>query len=135
MRVRPFMGAGADAVADGVGWLSGVSPFGDAGANELVEFGEAGTMARKRDGVVENFQQKVEQFVILGLQITWAGVFGEIRPIAVDTDPNFEKRGFIFLNRAITGGGEGGDSFAVPHQRNSSRQLHLTLAANGDDVH
>ncbi len=47
--------ARADAVADGVGRLPGVSTFGDAGANELVEFREAGTVTRKGNGIVENF--------------------------------------------------------------------------------
>src|SRR5271166_3167018 len=54
VRVGPFVGTGADAVADGVGRLSGVSAFGDAGANQLVEFGKAGALARKTNGIIEN---------------------------------------------------------------------------------
>src|ERR1700694_2482210 len=65
VRVGPLVGAGADAVADGGGGLPGVATFGDAGANELVELWETGTVTRKGNSVVENFQQKVEQFVIL----------------------------------------------------------------------
>jgi len=78
-----------------MGW-DGCPGITSRSANKLVEFGEAGTMAREGNGVVENFQQKVEQFCDTRLQITWAGVFGEIRPIAVDTDPDFESVGSSF---------------------------------------
>ena len=114
MRVGPLVGAGTDAVADGVGGLSGVSTFGDAGANELVEFGEAGTVSREGNGAAENLKQKVEQLVILRLQFAGAGILGEIGPIAVGADPDFEERWLVFLNRAIAGGGERGNSLAGP---------------------
>src|ERR1035437_497415 len=57
VRVGPLVGAGTDAVADGVGGLSGVSTFGDARSNELVEFGKARSRAREGNGAVEDFKQ------------------------------------------------------------------------------
>ena len=90
MRVGPFMGASADSVADRVGGLSGVSTFGDARANEFVEFGKAGAVARERNRAVENLQQQIEQLVILRLQFTGAGILGEVGPIAVGANPDFE---------------------------------------------
>src|SRR5271155_776834 len=130
VRIRPFVSAGANAMANGMRRLSGISAFGDAGAYELVEFREAGAVVRETNGTVEDLQQKIEQLVILRLQFAGAGILGEIGPIAVDADPDFEKRRLVFLNRTIAGSGERSDSLARPHQREGARHLDFTLVAH-----
>ncbi len=66
MCIGKFVSAGAHAVADRMRGLSGVSAFGDACANQAIEIGEAGTVARESDTFVEHFKKQVEQLVVLG---------------------------------------------------------------------
>ena len=50
MRIRLLVGPRANAVADRMRWLSGISAFGDACSNQFIEFGKAGAVANERRG-------------------------------------------------------------------------------------
>src|SRR5438552_11428377 len=56
MGVGRLVGAGADAVTDGVRGLSWISAFGDAPADEAIEFGKAGAIAGEGASFVEDLQ-------------------------------------------------------------------------------
>src|SRR5882757_2531819 len=88
--VRRFVRPRADSMANRMRWLSRISTFSDTRANQSVEFGKAGTVARKRNTFVEDLEKKIEQLVILKLQFAGAGVFREVGPVAVGAYPDLE---------------------------------------------
>src|SRR5580765_638612 len=107
MRVGRFMCPCSYSVTDRMRGLPGVSAFGNAGANQLVEIGEARPSARESDAFVKNFEKKIEQLVVFARQFTGTGVLRKVGPIAVGTHPYLEQRRLVFLDGTVAGGGKG----------------------------
>src|SRR6202035_4260152 len=99
---------------NGMRRLSGISTFGNAGANQTIKFGEISPIARKSNRFIENVQQQIQQLVIIGCKFAGARVLGEVSPITIDANPNFEQSGLIVLNGPVSGRSECGNPLARP---------------------
>ena len=128
------MGARPYAVTDGMRRLSRVSTFGDALPDEAVEFRKRRAVAGEARRLVENFEQQIEELVVLLRELARADVLGQIVPVAVNADPYLKQRGLVLLDGAVAGGGESRNALARPDQREGARHLHLAFVADAAGV-
>src|SRR6266478_4961461 len=66
MRVWRLMRAGAHAVSDGMRGLPGITGGVDSFANDAVDIGHRSAVAHGSDGIVEDFQQLIQELVVSG---------------------------------------------------------------------
>src|SRR5204862_3924763 len=102
--VGRLVGARADAVRNRVRRLPRVSGGGDALPDETVELGKTRAVA----GVVgrggEDFEELVEEAVVLGSEGSGTDVFRVVAPVAVGADPALEELRLVLLDRPVPGG-------------------------------
>src|ERR1700733_8192016 len=134
VRIGRFMSAGADSVSDGMRRRGGVAGLVGAGANDAVDFAERGSVFHHADGFIENFEEQFEQAIVFRRESSRADIFGEISPVAVGADPDFDEGGFVLLDRAVRSGGEGSDALTGPDQSESAGHSDLIFVADADGV-
>src|SRR6266852_182762 len=76
MRVRRLVGTSPNTVTDRMRRLTGIAAFGNPGSRQAIQFRKARAILRKGSRFVENFQQEIEQAVILRRQVTGTNILG-----------------------------------------------------------
>src|SRR5215472_16788656 len=127
---RRFMRTRSHAVRNRMRRLPCVARFGNACADQAVKLRQARSIAHMRNRFLEHPEQLIEKLVIARCQLAGAQIFGQISPIPIDTDPNFEQRWLILLDGAIAGRREGTDAVARPHQSKRARHLYFSAESN-----
>src|SRR5580700_477180 len=96
---------------DRVRRLAFIAGFVDEGADDAINLAERGAIADDTHRFAKNLKQQIEQAIVFGSERARANILGEVGPVAVGADPNFDERWLVFLHGAIAGGGESGDAF------------------------
>src|SRR5216684_2346788 len=76
MRVRRLVGTSPNTVTDRMRRLTGIAAFGNPGSRQAIQFRKARAIHGMRHSFVENFQQEIEQAVILRRQVTGTNILG-----------------------------------------------------------
>src|SRR5229473_4053367 len=76
MRIRRLVGTSPNTVTDRMRRLTGIAAFGNPGSRQAIQFRKARAIHGMRHSFVENFQQEIEQAVILRRQVTGTNILG-----------------------------------------------------------
>src|ERR1700691_484516 len=109
-----------------MGRLAGIPTIGNAGANQTIEPGKIRAVPCVIDGLVEYFQQQIKQLVIFRRKFAGAYILGEVGPITIDANPDFEQRRLVLLNLAIARGSKRSDSLSRPDQSKGTCHFYFS---------
>src|SRR6266852_9640121 len=76
MRVRRLVGARSNTVTDRMRRLTVIAAFSNPGSRQAIQFRKARAILGVRHGLIENFQQEIEQAVILRRQVAGTNILG-----------------------------------------------------------
>src|SRR5260370_12462722 len=130
MRIRRLVGTSSNTVTDRMRRLTGITALGNPGSRQAIQFRKARAILGMRHGFVENFQQEIEQAMIFSCQLSRTHILGQVCPIAIHADPDFQQGRFVFLNRAVSCGCKSRNSLSRPHEREGTSHFGFSLVAN-----